>query len=200
MADALKRSLLKLQSAFRRRLDTIFSRGELHATDATGGVQKLQIELQPGEVLDNVEHLEPYGFTSRPLPGAEVASASMAGDRNRTVVLIAADRRYRKKNLAAGEVALYTDEGDYIKLSRGRIVEVVAGTRVRVTAPDVEIVASTKVTLTSPQVDISGALTVQGAILSNTSMADPSGTMAEMRSSYNTHTHPGGAQPSPLMT
>ncbi len=191
MADTLKRALLKLQSAFRRRLDALFSRGELHATDTTGGVQKLQIELQPGEVLNNVEHLEPYGFTSRPLPGAEVASASMAGDRNRTVVLVAADRRYRKKNLVAGEVALYTDEGDYILLSRGRIVQVVAGTRVRVTAPDVEIVGNATV---------SGTLTVAGAILSNTSIADPTGTLAEARGYYNSHTHPGGGVPSPQMT
>lgn len=200
MANALKRSLLKMQSAIRSRLDVLFSRGKLHTTDATGGAQKLQIELQPGEVLNNVEHLETYGLTSRPLPGAEVASASLGGDRNRTVVLIAADRRYRKRNLVAGEVALYTDEGDYVLLSRGRIVQVVAGMRVRVTAPDVEIVASTKVTVTSPNVEISGALTVQGAILSNTSVADTDGTMSEMRSTYNSHTHPGGGVPSPQMT
>lgn len=191
MADALKRALLKMQSAIRRRLDALFSRGKLHATDATGGAQKLQIELQPGEVLNNVEHLEPYGFTSRPLPGAEVASASLGGDRNRTVVLIASDRRYRKRNLVAGEVAIYTDEGDYILLSRGRIVQVVAGTRVRVTAPDVEIVGNATV---------SGTLTVSGAILSNTSIADPAGTLAEARGYYNSHTHPGGGVPSPQMT
>lgn len=191
MADALKRSLLKMQSAFRRRLDVFFSRGMLHATVATGGVQKLQVELQPGEVLDNIEHLEPYGFTSRPLPGAEVASASLGGDRNRTVVLIAADRRYRKRNLVAGEVAIYTDEGDYILLSRGRIVQVVAGTRVRVTAPAVEIIGNATV---------SGTLTVAGAILSNTSIADPAGTLAEARGYYNSHTHPAGGVPSPQMT
>lgn len=191
MADALKRALLKLQSSIQRRLDAIFSRGKLHATNATGGAQKFQIELQPGEVLDNVEHLEPYGLTSRPLPGAEVASASLGGDRNRSVVLIAADRRYRKRNLVAGEVAIYTDEGDYILLSRGRIVQVVAGTRVRVTAPAVEITGNATV---------SGTLTVAGAILSNTSIADPAGTLAEARGYYNSHTHPAGGVPSPQMT
>lgn len=191
MADALKRALLKLQSSIQRRLDAIFSRGKLHATNATGGAQKFQIELQPGEVLDNVEHLEPYGLTSRPLPGAEVASASLGGDRNRSVVLIAADRRYRKRNLVAGEVAIYTDEGDYILLSRGRIVHVVAGTRVRVTAPVVEIIGNATV---------SGTLTVAGAILSNTSIADPAGTLAEARGYYNSHTHPAGGVPSPQMT
>jgi hypothetical protein len=55
-------------------------------------------------------------------------------------------------------------------------------------------------TLTTPQVDVSGALTVAGAILSNTSIADPSGTMSEMRGTYNSHTHPGGGVPSPQMT
>jgi phage gp45-like len=190
VADSLMRSVQKLLDPLRSRVKVLFSRGVLHLSDASGGSQKLQVELQPGEVLNNVEHLEPYGFTSRPLAGAEVASASIGGDRSRTVVLFVADRRYRKKNLVAGEAAFYTDEGDYILLKRGRIVEVVAGTRVKVTAPDVEIVGNATV---------SGTLTVAGAILSNTSIADPAGTLAEARGYYNGHSHPGGVV-TPQMT
>lgn len=194
------RSLHKLLAPLRQRIAFLFARGVVHITNSDTALQTLQVELLKGEMLDGIEHIEPYGFTSNPHLGGEVIAASLAGNRKHSVVLVASDRRYRKKNLVAGEVAIYTDEGDYILLSRGRIVQVVAGTRVRVTAPDVEIVASTRVTLTSPQVDVSGALTVQGAILSNTSIADPAGTLAEARGYYNSHTHPGGGVPSPQMT
>lgn len=158
------RELEKLLASIRRRIALLLARGSVHLSKSSAPHQRLQLELVPGEILDNVEHFEAYGLTANPLIGAEVIAASLAGDRTRAIVLVAADRRYRKKNLAAGEVALYTDEGDYILLKRGRIVEVVAGTKVQVTAPDVEVIASTKVTLTSPLVAISGDLTVGGYI------------------------------------
>ena len=185
------RSLQLLLDTLRRRIGLLFSRGVLHLADSSGGAQKLQVELHPGELLNGIEHLEPYGLTSRPLSGAEVAAFSIGGDRNRTAVFLVSDRRHRKSGLATGEVALYTDEGDYILLSRGRIVQVVAGTKVMVTAPTVEIVGNATV---------SGSLTVQGAIVSNTSIADPAGTLAEARGYYNSHTHPGGGAPNPQMT
>lgn len=194
------RSLHKLLAPLRQRLAFILARGVGHLTNSSTAVQTLQVELLKGEILGDIEHIEPYGFTSNPQLGYEVLAASLAGNRKHTVVLIAADRRYRKTNLAAGEVALYTDEGDYILFKRGRIVEVVAGTKVKITAPDLEVVASTKVTLTTPQVDISGALTVTGAILSNTSVADSNGTMQEMRDVFNDHKHTTGGIQSTVPT
>lgn len=158
----MMRALQKLLTPIRRRIMLLLSRGIGRLANSAVPHQRLQIELIPGEVLDDIEHLEPYGFTSHPLPGHEVIAASIGGERSRVVVVIAADRRNRKKGLAPGESAMYTDEGDYILMKRGRIIEVVAGARVKVTAPDVEVVASTKVTITSPLTAISGNLTVGG--------------------------------------
>lgn len=190
----------KLLDPIRRRIRGLVSRAVVTLVNDSLKLQGLQLKVLADETLDNVERFQEYGYSSVPLPGAEAVLLCLGGHRDHPVVISVDDRRYRLKNLAAGEVALYTDEGDIIKLARGRIIEVVAGTRVRVTAPDVEIVASTKVTVTSPNVEISGALTVQGAVLSNTSIADPAGTMSEMRGTYNSHTHPGGGVPSPQMT
>jgi phage baseplate assembly protein V len=94
-----------------------------------------------------------------------------------------------------------------------------------VTAPETNVVASTKVALTTPLLEVSGVVTcsgiaaggasaqagkvvVQGSleasgdISSTGNVQDSAGTMAEMRTSYNSHTHPGGAAnpPSPQMT
>ena len=164
MGPDLTRVIYKLLAPIRRRIALLLARGVGHMVDASTPMQKLQVEVGKDDLLDGLEHLEPYGFTSHPLPGYEAFVASLRGDRGHSVGVVASDRRYRKRNLAAGEVALYTDEGDYILLKRGRIVEVVAGTKVQVTAPDVEVIASTKVALTAPLVAISGDLTVGGSV------------------------------------
>ncbi len=164
MGPDLTRALHKLLMPLRRRMALLLARGVGKLADSSAPLQLLQIELLKDEVLDNIEHLEAYGFTSCPLPGYEALAASLAGDRGHTVVLVATDRRYRKKSLAAGEVALYTDEGDVLHFKRGRLVEVIAGTKVKITAPQVEVVASTQVTITSPLTAISGNTTIGGTL------------------------------------
>jgi phage gp45-like len=131
---------------------------------------------RPGESFAEREAVEHYGFTSRPLPGAEVV---LIADGNNIVMIASDDRRYRIA-VEAGEVALYTDEGDKVHLKRGREIEVVAGTKVKVTAPTVEI---------------------QGDLVVSGNVSDSAGTMAAMRTAYNGHTHPdpqGGATGAPV--
>lgn len=200
-ADAWNR----LMAPITRRLKLMVSRGVVKLVDAGALMQALQVEALKGEVLDGIEHFEPYGSTSHPLEGAEALLLSVGGRRSHSVAVVVADRRHRMRNLAPGEKAIHNHLGDYIVIRNGRIVEVVAGTKVQVTAPDVEVIASTKVTLTTPLTEISGdvtvagALTAAGAIASGTSIADPTGTMAAMRGTYNGHTHPGGGVPDAQM-
>lgn len=176
----MMRALQKLLTPIRLRIMLLMSRGLGRLANSAAPHQRLQIELIPGEVLDNVEHLESYGFTSCPLPGHEVIAASIGGERSRVVVVVAADRRNRKKGLAAGEVAIYTDEGDVIHFKRGRTIEITAGTKVKVTAPDVEVIAATKVTVTSPLVTMSGELQVTGKITGSNGLAISGGVGAQV--------------------
>lgn len=199
-------TLSRVVGGLSRRLALIVNRVAVRLVNDALRLQNVQIDVLNDETLDNVVRMQEYGFTSNPQPGAEGIALSPSGRRSNTVVICVDDRRYRLRNLASGEVALYTDEGDSIWLRRGRNIEVNAGSKVKVTAPNVEVVASAKVTLTTPLVEVTGNLavdgnaTVQGTVLSNTSIADPSGTMQEMRGFYNSHTHPGGGAPNPQMT
>lgn len=104
------------------------------ANDATLA-QELQLDLLDGEVQDGVEHLQDYGFTSVPHPGAEVVVACIGGLRSHSIAIAVADRRYRLRNLEAGEVALHDDLGNVIRLGRDRI-EIIAAARIDITAPD----------------------------------------------------------------
>lgn len=105
-------------------LRNFLARGVVALVQAGSKLQGLQMRLTAGEVKDGMEHFEPYGFTSNPQPGAEGLAAFLSGDRSHGVVICVADRRFRLAGLQSGEVALYTDEGDFLHFKRGRVIEV----------------------------------------------------------------------------
>lgn len=117
------------------RIGNMFSRGSVSSVKPTTRMQTLQVNLLDEEVKDRLEHFEPYGYTSHPLPGAEAAVAFLDGDRSHGIVLMVADRRYRLKGLAAGEVALHDDSGVSVVLKRGGIAQITAPTEVQFLTP-----------------------------------------------------------------
>jgi phage baseplate assembly protein V len=206
-----------------RCVDNMLARGVVAASGAVTKMQTLQVRLKSTELKDGVEHFEPYGFTSRPLPGAEVLAGFFGGDRSHGVVICAADRRYRIREMAEGEVAIYTDEGDSIVLKRGRLIEVTTHT-LRINATELvefntqqfTVNASVKASFTTPlaeysqQVKVLGLLTGQGGMaISGGSGASFSGSISQTGGSFTTdqdvsagsislknHRHAGGALPS----
>lgn len=120
------------------------------ATDDTGGVHKAQVTPTPGEVIDDVPVVQTYGFSGHAPVGSEAHMVCVRGDRSSPVIVATNNASARMRNLQPGETAIYTDEGDYIVLSRGRITKVVCGTQVEITCP---------------LVTITGDLHVQGEII-----------------------------------
>lgn len=135
-------------------LTRLLARGTVVLAHSANKLQSLQMRLTAGEVNDDMEHFEPYGFTSNPLAGAEGIATFLGGDRSHGVVLVVADRRYRLKALAAGEVAIYTDEGDKIHFKRGRVIDIDTAT--------LNIRASSGVIIDSPTLSMSGKIVSQG--------------------------------------
>lgn len=170
-----------------------------------GAIKRISIKGISGEQLTDRELFQHYGFTSRPLAGAE---GIVIREGNCFYVIAEDDRRYRIA-LADGEVALYDDQGQAVHLKRGKRIHVYGcdtlaadvGVSTTVTCPQITAVASTKVVLQTPlvqatqDVDIIGKLkvgqtaVVAGALSSQTSVADPTGTMQGMRGTYNGHDH-----------
>jgi phage baseplate assembly protein V len=104
------------------RFENLLSRGVVTLADSTKKLQALQVRLLASEVKDDVEHVEPYGFTAAPHPGAEAVALFVEGDRSHGLIISVADRRYRVRGLAAGEVAIYDDQGASVTLTRAGIV------------------------------------------------------------------------------
>lgn len=154
--EAVK-GLHRLLAPLHRVMQQMVARAVVSLVDDSAKLQALQVELLEDEVRDEVEHFQPYGFSSHPHPGAEAIAACVSGNRDHAVVLVVDDRRYRLKPLVQGEVALYTDQGDKIVLKRGGTIEVTASTKLRVVAPLAEFTGNVSVTGTvTATVDVIG--------------------------------------------
>lgn len=138
---------------------------------------QIGVELQglAGERVSG-ELFQHYGFVSGPLPGAEYIVLPVGGKSAHAVVIASGDGRYRVE-VADGEVALYTDEGDRIHMKRGRLIEVITDTFV--------VKASTKIVLETPLVDATG------------DVKDKVRTMQADRDLYNQHKHGNSPLPQP---
>lgn len=137
-------------------ISTILSRYSVVLAKAAGKLQRLQIRSLAGEVLDGIESLEQYGFTSVALAGAGGVALFFGGDRSHGVALPPNDKRYRPTDLQPGEVAIYTDEGARITLRRGRLVEVECDVY-RVKTKRYEVQASEAVSLNTNAFELDAA-------------------------------------------
>jgi phage gp45-like len=114
-----------------------------------------------GEIFSNREYFQHYGFTSRPLSGAEII---LIREGNHIIAVASDDRRYRIA-LEEGEVALYTDEGDKIHLKRDKTIEILSGNKlfatveneVDITTKVAKVTATESADITSPEVTINAA-------------------------------------------
>lgn len=185
MIDQLK----KLVEPMQRRVMLMVGRCVLNAVYDGNPVQLVQASLLADETRDKVERMSEYGFTSVPHPGAQGVAVFVGGERGHGIVIATGDHRYRLKGLEAGEVAIYTDEGDSVVLKRGKLIEVTTDTFV--------VKAATKVQFETPLVEATAKIEAGGDILDN-SAANPR-TMKGMRDQYNIHTHndPQGGQVAP---
>lgn len=176
-----------------------------------GLIKLLAATGRSGETFANREYFQHYGFTSRPLSGAEVI---IIKEGNHYIAIASDDRRYRLA-VEDGEVALYTDEGDKIHLKRDRTIEIVSGNKLTATvenevtittktatvtatescevaSPEITINAPTSLDATSPEVTINASSSV---ILNSPSVQLGDGATLRkliderLIATYNAHTH-----------
>jgi phage baseplate assembly protein V len=189
----------------RDRVLLSISRAVVETIKDSGGIQTMQVSLLADEVQDDVERFQNYGLTSHPPKQSEGIMVCPGGDRSHGILIAVDNRQYRLKGLAEGEVALYTDEGDYIKLKRGNEIEISthkltvnATTEINMTAPTVKVNASGLFEVTCPGSSFIGPVAVTGGIssigggggiTSTGQVSDHTGSMDQMRSTYNGHAH-----------
>lgn len=137
-----EKSLSLFMQRLRGRVRLMVGRALVSLIDDKKAIQTLQLQALADEVLDDVERVQEYGFTSVPKRGAEAVMVCLGGERSAGLVIATDDRRYRVKSLKEGEVCIYTDEGDTIQLLRGRKIAVTSGGSVAIKAPKVSVETS----------------------------------------------------------
>lgn len=181
-------------------LQDLVARATVTAKKGMRKLRTLQLHMLAQDVRDDVEHCEPYGFTSEPHPGAEAVAVSLGGDREHTLAVTVFDRRYRPTGLSDGEVVVYDSLGRKIYLAR-------SGIRVEgVSSPIVATTTST-ITLKAAKVIIDGEVeTTKGVkvgkdIQATGEIKDRGGSysMSGMRATYNSHVHGDSTTPNPQM-
>lgn len=90
-----------------------------------GLIKRFSASGRTDETIEDREYFQHYGFTSRPLAGAEII---IINDDNHYLAIASDDRNYRVA-VENGEVAIYTDEGDKIHFKRDKTIHVVSGNK-----------------------------------------------------------------------
>lgn len=155
--------------------DFNIERGTVTTSDANAALRVLQGVLWGDEVRDNLEHMEPFGFSSEPLLDGKTDAIVlfMGSDKGRGMVLSVSDRRYRITGMKAGETAIYDNKGRHVYLKEDGIeiegkdspITVHTTSSVTVTASaNVNVIASSA-TIDAPTTTITGTLTVNGEIV-----------------------------------
>lgn len=113
----------------------IIGRCVLLATQDEKGIQTINASVLAGEILTNIERFHDYGFTGHaPANSSEGVIVFPMGNRENGICIKMDNREFRLKNLAQGEVALYTDEGDTIEMRRENNIIVNCSNKVTVNA------------------------------------------------------------------
>jgi phage baseplate assembly protein V len=108
----------------RMRVANLLARAIVQLVSDGTNVQTMQLGVLDGEDRDDCERIQQYGFSSVPKPGAEAVVLFVGGDRGHPLVIATDDRRYRPRGKPGGEVAIYSDETDEVRLARGNKVQV----------------------------------------------------------------------------
>lgn len=193
-----------------KQIQDMIARGFVTLASGARKMRELQIELLAGEVRSELEHVEPYGFTSEPLNDGRPEAFAMFFDGNRSngIVFCVADRRYRLTNMKPGEVAIYDDQGQKVYFQRDRIFIETPKDLAASVGGKTTLTSAGPVDITAPQTNIHGPLTVDGLITGKGGLTISGGSGAAVNGSLTTtgdvvaagvsldhHTHNGGAQP-----
>lgn len=151
MIEQLRSALAPME----QRIRLMAGRAIVRLVNDAAKAQELQLELLADEVQDGVERFQQYGITSHPHAGAEALVVFPAGLRSHGIAVVVEDRRYRLTGLQAGEVAIYDDLGNVVKLGRDAI-SVEAVSKLDITAPEVTVTADSA-TITSDAINLGAA-------------------------------------------
>lgn len=105
-------SVKQIVAPLARRVLLMLSRCTLNLINDTTPTQTAQAEFYTGEVHDDGEIWQQFGFTSVPPKGSEGIAIFLGGERQTPIIISTENKEKRVKNLKEGESAIYSAFGD----------------------------------------------------------------------------------------
>ena len=164
------------------KLKAMIGRCIIAAVSDSSKTQSLQIEAFSGDIHDDVERLQQFGFTGVPLAGAEGIVLFVAGNHDHPVVICAENRSVRVSGLKEGESAQYNSSGHKIVLYHDRC---------EITTPRFLVNAESEAVINAPRIELNGEVVGTKSAVFAKNVSDQGGgySMSGMRGTYNGHTH-----------
>ncbi|WP_127231034.1 phage baseplate assembly protein V [Neisseria meningitidis] len=159
-------------------------RGKITLVVSPEPIQRVQLSGLADETLQDLEHLQEYGFASHPPDGSEAVVIPLGGNTSHGVIVCSQHGSYRIKNLKPGETAIFNHEGAKIVIKQGKIIEADCDVY-RVNCKQYEVNAATDAKFNAPLVETSAVLTAQGQINGNGGMAVEGGDGATFSGDVN---------------
>lgn len=166
--------LARLVEPLRKRAQLAITRAILKLVNDSTGLQRVQVEAYSGDVRDEAERFQNYGFSSVPFAGAEAVAAAVGGTTSHTIIVVCDDRRFRLRGLENGEVAVYDDQNQVIKLRRDG-VEITTHLPVTVNAETLNVTTTADVVISSggnAAISVAGSATLAAGALARIQAAN----------------------------
>lgn len=156
-------------------------------------LREFQTRYDSDTTQDEMEHIEPYGFSSEPYTDGKTDAINLFFDdeRNHGVVINVADRRYRITQMKTGEVVIYDDKKRHVYLKRDGIeidgvddpitvkttndiiakcdnLTATCKSAASVNCDTSSVTCKTSATVTAPTIMLDGNVTVTGTLITGT--------------------------------
>ena len=106
----------RLVDKIKMRLSGLITRARVVSSAVTGRGQILTVGMLQGETRDAAEMFEPYGLAGAVPTGSEGIAFSVGGSRDQVIVVCASPKGGTPEGRAAGEVDIYSEHGQFIRL------------------------------------------------------------------------------------
>lgn len=120
----------RLQQAVRSLITRATQLGDAYRN----GVHVFISQLHGAAQIDELEHIEPFGYASRPADGSEHIVLALGGKRRKSVVIMAHNRAF-KFSLNPGETSIYNQFGDHVHLKDNGEMHVKSSAKVYAETP-----------------------------------------------------------------
>jgi len=148
------------------RIRLLFTRGDLILVNLkqAGKLQLLQVSGLEGDSSDEVEHIQSYGFSSKPKQGAEVFLFEVLGQRSQLAGIVCDPQE--PVAYQDGESLVWTYEGNHIHLRKdGGVTIKATGGDLKIEGPVANISIAGKATINAQEIEATAdKITLNGEV------------------------------------